>query len=324
MGEPLGMKEHERTFLWPVFCRIALTCEIQHLWWTKNSNVQAQRCFANLRGECFGAALTPCSLTRTSLPPRRTETLDKQVRIPTHFSYQPAELGIVHAHRLAMQWCTRRFAATRASLTRFFAWLAATRLPKVKAKKGAMITDDEVEMGRTACIPSISSEGPRSSDSHKHGHGTHLLDVRDPRVRFQNAVLSVIKLQRTTGKHPTSVGLGSWWHTPMSAGPDTSANPVPDAGLRALRRARISKVIEELKALDLAQELFPHAALVRHIQFSPSGKYLATSGWGHTSCVHWGCHLIDRLFLFFFLACYQLGQNCDDFSCWGAYAIYFF
>ena len=248
--------------------------------------------------------------------------------MPRPFSYQLAELGIVCAHRLAVQWCSRRLAAMRASLTRFLAWfkLAATRLPKVKAKKGAMITDDEVEMGRTARIPSISIEGPCSSDSHEHRHGTHLpLDVRDPRVRFQNAVHSVIKLQRTTGKHPTSVGLGSWWQTPMSAGPDTSASLVPDAGLRALRRARVSKVIEELKALDLAQELFPHAALVRHIQFSPSGKYLATSRWGYTSCVHWGDHLIDWLFLFFFLACYQLGQNCNDFSCWGeSYAVYFF
>ena len=59
-------------------------------------------------------------------------------------------------------------------------------------------------------------------------------------------------------------------------------SPVPDPGLRALRGAklRVSKVIEELKALKLAQELSPHGALVRHIQFSPNGKYLATARCG--------------------------------------------
>ena len=186
-----------------------------------------------------------------------------------------------------MQWCGRCLAGTRASLSRSLAWFAAVRLPKVKAKKGARPTpEDELEMGRTVRMPSISSEGPGSSDGHKHRHDTHLvLDVRDPRVRFQNAVRAVIKLQRTTGKRATPVrpGLprrGSWWQTSMSAGPDTSASPVPDPGLLALRRARVSKVIEKLGALKLAQELFPHAALVRHIQFSPNGKYLATSRWG--------------------------------------------
>jgi len=33
----------------------------------------------------------------------------------------------------------------------------------------------------------------------------------------------------------------------------------------------------------LAQELFPHGALVRHIQFSPNGRYLATSSWDRTA-----------------------------------------
>ena len=87
----------------------------------------------------------------------------------------------------------------------------------------------------------------------------------------------------------------------MSAGPDTSVSPVPDPGLWALRRARVSKVTEKFGALKLVQELFPHAALVRYIQFSPSGKYLATSRWGYTCCLRWGCHLTDQFCLFFWL-----------------------
>ncbi|KAH0836398.1 WD40-repeat-containing domain protein [Lanmaoa asiatica] len=216
-----------------------------------------------------------------------------------------AELGIVRAHRVVMRWCSQRLTATRASFTRLFTWVADTRKLMAKTKEGAMTTaDDEVEMGRPTRLPSVSSEGPGSSDSHKHKHDTHLLlDVRDPRVRFQNAVRAVIKLQRTTGKRPTPVrpGLprrGSWWQTPVPAEPETSASPIPDPGLWALRGARVTKVIEELKALELAQELFPHGALVRHVQFSPNGKYFATSRWGYMCCAFWGCHLTGWTSLF--------------------------
>ncbi|KAH0834628.1 hypothetical protein J3R83DRAFT_10131 [Lanmaoa asiatica] len=79
-----------------------------------------------------------------------------------------------------------------------------------KTKEGAMTTaKDEMEMGGPARLPSISSESPGSSDSHKPKHDTRLLlDVHDPRVRFQNAVSAVIKLQRTTGKRPTALRPG--------------------------------------------------------------------------------------------------------------------
>lgn len=175
--------------------------------------------------------------------------------------------------------------------------------------------------------PSFSSEGPGSSDNYKPKRDTHLLlDVRDPRVRFQNAVRAVIKLQRTTPKRgaPVRPGLprqNSWWQTSMATGPNTAVSPVPDPGLWALRGARVSKVIEELKALDLAQELSAHGALVRHLQFSPNGKYLATSRWGVFALRALGMYLTDLLRLFLF---YQLGPDCSGFSCWGALcAVYF-
>lgn len=230
-----------------------------------------------------------------------------------------AKLAIVRAYRLAMQWCSRRLSATRASLVRLLAWLAAVRLPM---SKGVMRTPDgDVEMG-PARQPSVSSEGPGSSDGHKPKRDTHLLlDVRDPRVRFQNAVRAVIKLQRTTPKRGTLVRPGlprrdSWWQTSMTSGPATAVSPVPDPGLWALRGARVPKVIEELEGLDLTQELSAHGALVRHIQFSPNGKYLATSRWGVFSLCALGMYLTSLL-CFFPLAFYQLGQDCSALSRWG-------
>lgn len=176
-----------------------------------------------------------------------------------------AELGIVRAHRVAMQWCSQRLAATRTSFSRLIAWLAGTRI----FHRGEGEGDEEAKAGSSDAAP----ERPRR-DSHL------VLDVPDPRVRFQNAVRAVIKLQRTTGKRPAvRPGLprrDSWWQTPMSSEPET-ASPVPEPGLFALRGARVAKVIEELKAFEMAHEVFPHGALVRHLQFSPNGRYLATS-----------------------------------------------
>ncbi|KAF8433293.1 WD40-repeat-containing domain protein [Boletus edulis BED1] len=201
---------------------------------------------------------------------------------------QLAELGIVRAHRSVMQWCSQRLAPIRTYLARFLDWLTTSRTSKTKPKNDAMTAATQVGMARHSRMPSTSSEGPGSSDSHKKRHD--ILDARNPRVRFQNAVRAVIELQRTTGKRAKPIRPGlprrdSWWQTSMSSGPETSAGPVPDPGLSALRGARVAKVIEELKALELAQELFPHAALVRHIQFSPNGRYLATSSWDRKAMI---------------------------------------
>ena len=170
----------------------------------------------------------------------------------------------------------------RAYFSCFLIWPASVRILKAKSEKDAVAApDDEVKVDEPCRLPSASSVAPNVR-THKHDANL-ILDVRNPRVRFQNAVRAVIKLQRTTGKRATPVRPGlprqdSWWQTSMSPGPDTSTtSPLPDPGLWALRGARVVNVIEELKALELAQELFPHGALVRHVQFSPNGKYLATA-----------------------------------------------
>ncbi|KAG6371705.1 hypothetical protein JVT61DRAFT_9049 [Boletus reticuloceps] len=151
---------------------------------------------------------------------------------------QLAELGIVRAHRCAMQWCSQRLASIRAYLTRFLDWLTTSRTSKTKPKNDAMTVAAQVGMAGHLRMPSTSSEGPGSSDSHKKRHD--ILDARNPLVRFQNAVRAVIELQRTTGKRAKPIRPGlprrdSWWQTSMSSGSETSTSPVPDPGLSALR-----------------------------------------------------------------------------------------
>jgi len=96
------------------------------------------------------------------------------------------------------------------------------------------------------------------------------------RQRFVNAIRTVIMLQstQTTGTtRPMSPRRDSAWETPQLTSPGRYADP----NVQALRNHRMATNIEKLKMLGPIQELAAHQALVRHLQFSPNGKYLATS-----------------------------------------------
>lgn len=50
-------------------------------------------------------------------------------------------------------------------------------------------------------------------------------------------------------------------------------------------RARVGALVPRLIELEPTQDLSAHTALVRHMQFSPNGKFLATSSWDKTSVI---------------------------------------
>lgn len=179
-----------------------------------------------------------------------------------------AGLGIVRAHRCAMQWCGQRLVATRTSFARLIAWLLNTRMFKVRLRKAPTTNAAaDATVGEAIHLRSLTKPGEGPSDD------IRLSGVRDPRVRFQNAVRAVIKLQRTTGSRPMPrpgvTRRDSWSQTSVSS----------DSVEFALKGEQLAKVAEELRALDMIQELSLHSALVRDLQFSPNGKYLATAGY---------------------------------------------
>jgi hypothetical protein len=47
--------------------------------------------------------------------------------------------------------------------------------------------------------------------------------------------------------------------------------------VKAVFRSRVAALVPKLKMLETTQDLAAHQALVRDLQFSPDGKYLATS-----------------------------------------------
>ncbi|TFK38155.1 hypothetical protein BDQ12DRAFT_631389 [Crucibulum laeve] len=50
-------------------------------------------------------------------------------------------------------------------------------------------------------------------------------------------------------------------------------------------RSRVTNLVPKLVAMEPIQDLAAHQALVRHLQFSPDGKFLATSSWDRTSVI---------------------------------------
>ncbi|KAF9031656.1 WD40 repeat-like protein [Hymenopellis radicata] len=58
-----------------------------------------------------------------------------------------------------------------------------------------------------------------------------------------------------------------------------------DTPVKGVLRSRIATLTPQLKCLETTKDLTAHQALVKHMQFSPNGKYLATSSWDRTSLI---------------------------------------
>ncbi|XP_006463427.1 hypothetical protein AGABI2DRAFT_187019 [Agaricus bisporus var. bisporus H97] len=50
-------------------------------------------------------------------------------------------------------------------------------------------------------------------------------------------------------------------------------------------KSRLMELVPRLKELDPTHDLAAHTALIKHMQFSPDGKFLATSSWDRTSVI---------------------------------------
>jgi WD repeat-containing protein 26 len=91
------------------------------------------------------------------------------------------------------------------------------------------------------------------------------------RVRFVQAVRNVIKMQQANSSHSKLARALS----PSLLTPDgmhrKDAQPLP------VQSSRVAALVPKLRGLTLTQDLDAHQALVRHLRFSPNGKFLATS-----------------------------------------------
>ncbi|KAG0697744.1 WD40-repeat-containing domain protein [Suillus ampliporus] len=100
------------------------------------------------------------------------------------------------------------------------------------------------------------------------------------RQRFQGAVRSVIMVQQQQTGRPQRIPSFDW--NSIAGMTPTRVSSTED--LSAIRGPP-DTLIPKLKTLEPVQDLSVHTALVRHLQFSPSGKYLATSSWDRSSVI---------------------------------------
>jgi len=100
------------------------------------------------------------------------------------------------------------------------------------------------------------------------------------RQRFKGAVRYVIMMQRAQSGMQVQSFL-----RPMMPPRTPSFNRNSTNGMSPIRGPRPPNLIPKLRTLEPIQDLMVHTALVRHLQFSPNGKYLATSSWDRSSVV---------------------------------------
>ncbi|KZV68541.1 WD40 repeat-like protein [Peniophora sp. CONT] len=103
------------------------------------------------------------------------------------------------------------------------------------------------------------------------------------RARFQNAVRAVLAMKDVFGDNsPHNLG---WTTMPSSVVSSNSTNTPEPPSVGMQQSTRASTLATRLRSLRPAESVSAHTALVRHLQFSPNGKLLATSSWDRTSVI---------------------------------------
>ncbi len=115
------------------------------------------------------------------------------------------------------------------------------------------------------------------SDNGTPAPASPVVGVSPPKARLRNLVRSVIMLNTASNAASAfnAVAKPSRKRT-MSSENSRNGRPAEIApGL--LRSSRVAALVPKLKRMEATQDLAAHQALVRHLQFSPNGKFLATS-----------------------------------------------
>ncbi|KAL5499109.1 hypothetical protein ACEPAH_1627 [Sanghuangporus vaninii] len=114
------------------------------------------------------------------------------------------------------------------------------------------------------------------------------------RRRFANVVRSVISARKALGPNSPITPLATSGTTQprkqrvksyaaIPAGLSEQDEYVHPSSSRGV--ARVASLIPTLKSLHPSQLFQPHTALVRHLQFSPNGEFLATCSWDRTCLI---------------------------------------
>jgi len=124
-----------------------------------------------------------------------------------------------------------------------------------------------------------SPNSPTSDGYSEHDAAMDGASSSSPRKgRFATAVRHVMKLQTVTGVSPLAAFSPGPQRKRTTSSSQTGAEKKPTLDpATALRGSRVASLMPKLRTLEPTHDLAAHQGLVRHLQFSPDGKFLATS-----------------------------------------------
>ncbi|KAG6815849.1 hypothetical protein H0H87_010765 [Tephrocybe sp. NHM501043] len=93
-------------------------------------------------------------------------------------------------------------------------------------------------------------------------------------VKMHSAISSPAPRREPSRRRTTSSGLTGFG--------DRKKTMMAEETGKVVSRSRVAALSPRLKSLEPTQDVAAHSGLVRHLQFSPDGKYLATSSWDRT------------------------------------------
>ncbi|KAG2030418.1 quinon protein alcohol dehydrogenase-like superfamily [Suillus americanus] len=170
-------------------------------------------------------------------------------------------------------------------------------------EQGDNLTNGEYAhaISRSPEPPPLLSPIRQSTDSHSHfsAEGSSHPNLESPattfsgtsnspitpRDRLTSAIRSVMMLQSATSSPSNPFSSPTRKRTTSSAFTDVSRVMSETGVTTTYRGSKVASLISKLKSLEATQDLVAHSALVRHLQFSPNGKFLATSSWDRTTII---------------------------------------
>ncbi len=127
---------------------------------------------------------------------------------------------------------------------------------------------------RALSMPNLSNSSTETESDDPPRSPKELWDKAFSRILTRPTLsqvgLAAVVAARASHRQPTT-------SSNFSCGPGERRRETEEQVGHAIFKSRITALMSELKPLEVTQDLAAHEALVRHMEFSPDGKYLATS-----------------------------------------------
>lgn len=160
---------------------------------------------------------------------------------------------------------------------------AGSYFPELPATKSPVEDPGLVPLPRPeAAKEPITLSSPATNDNIlSHADHVPLKFTETAKTRFANIVRGVLLSRRDEAQRPRAHNLFS--STSARYNNTSTESSMATIVAAQLKDLRLTILTPKLRTLQPTQELMAHESPVRHMQFSPDGRFLATTSWERTS-----------------------------------------